>query len=74
MSISKNRCGNRRFIGGSKESEHIWREVLDSIGTIVVFIALIALAIVFLAITGCSQKMNTIAVNMDEVSTISVKR
>ena len=44
---------NRWMVGGTRDSHDVARVITDIIGTIVVFLMMGVLAIVFLAITGC---------------------
>ena len=44
----------------NKKNDNIVADVLDAIATVFVFLVMGALAVIFLAITGCSTKSVTI--------------
>ena len=66
---------NRFFVGGTRDTEEISRQITETLGGIIIFALMGILAIAFLAITtGCGSvnKMNTVSFMEDGSAKVTV--
>ena len=63
---------NKYFVGGSRDTHLVSEQITDTIGTVALFLAILVMGVIFMAVSGCGNKINTIT-HMDEtLSTVRV--
>ena len=51
---------NKYFVGGSRDTDHVSGQITDTIGTVVLFLAILVMGVIFMAVSGCSHNVDNI--------------